>query len=214
MRRLSSIRFFLAVRLHATYGLVVCGAVVVLGLLMIAAGPGTGVQDAMGMLLFVQMFLSSSGFIERARRGHFDPLLTASANRGAMAAAHWLVSSLPGALSWIALATLAVGRGGGVPVASGGALFIVSAMAWSGGFAVARGTAGFVWVAALFALLLRDPRLVSDGSPLAVVFCPFVLLKPAPNPVSAAIAIAIGVTAVAATCRFGSRLDFYLLERQ
>lgn len=214
MTRLSPVRFFLAVRLHAPYALVVCAIVFFLGLAMIAAGPTNGVDDGMGMLLFVQMFLSSSGFMDRARRGHFDALLTASSNRGIVAAAHWMVSSLPGALSWLAFAAMAVARGGPVPVASAGALFIVSAVAWSAGFALARGTVGFLWTAALFALLLRNARLLSDASPFAVVFCPFLLLKPAPNPISAAMAIVMGLVALVATCRFGSRLDFYLVERQ
>lgn len=214
MRGLSSVRFFLAVRLHATYALVVYGIVSVLGLLMIAVGPSTGVDDAMGMLLFVQMFLSSSGFVERARRGHFDALLTASTGRGRVAASHWMVSSLPGALTWIAFVAMATMRGARVPVESGAALFIVSAVAWSAGFRLARGTAGFLWTAALFALLLRDPRLVSDASAFAVVFCPFVLLKPAANPVSAAIATGMCLTVLVLACRLGSRLDFFLLERQ
>ena len=214
MRRLSSLRFFLAVRLHAPYVLVVYTIVFALGLGMIAAGPATGVDDAMGMLLFVQMFLSSSGFMERARRGHFDTLLTASPGRAALAFSHWMVSSLPGAIAWIAFAAMAVARGGGFPFASAGALFIVSAIAWIAGFALVRGTAGFLWTAALFALLLRDARLVSDGSPFAVVFCPFLLLRPAPNLISGFVAILIGLAALVATCRFSSRLDFYLLERQ
>ena len=214
MRRLSSLRFFLAVRLHATYALVVYGIVSALGLSMIAVGPSTGIDDAMGMLLFVQMFLSSSGFVERARRGHFDALLTASTSRGRVAAAHWMVSSLPGAFSWIAFVAMAAARGARVPIASGAALFIVSAVAWSAGFRLARGTAGFLWTAALFALLLRDPRLVSDASALAVVFCPFVLLKPAPNPVSGAIAMGTCLTLLILACRFGTRLDFFLVERQ
>lgn len=214
MSRLSSLRFFLAVHLHATYTLITYGVVCALGLLMIAASPVTGVDDAMGMLLFVQMFLSSSGFIERARRGHFDALLTASSNRGTVAAAHWMVSSLPGALAWIAFVAMAVGRGGPFPIASGGALFIVSGVAWTGGFSLARGTAGFLWTATLFALLLRNPRLVSDDSPLSVVFCPFLLLRPAPNAVSGGVAVLIVLTVLVAACRLGSRLDFYLVERQ
>ena len=64
MTRLSPVRFFLAVRLHAPYALVVCAIVFFLGLAMIAAGPTNGVDDGMGMLLFVQMFLSSSGFMD------------------------------------------------------------------------------------------------------------------------------------------------------
>jgi hypothetical protein len=214
VRRLSPLRFFLAMHLHAGYALAVYGVVCALGLLMIAAGPRTGMDDAMGMLLFVQMFLASSGFIERARRGHFDALLTTMASRGGMVAAHWIVSSLPGALAWIAFAAMAVGRGSPLPIASGGALFIVSAVAWTGGFSLARGTAGFLWTAALFALLLRNPRLVSDASPLSVVLCPFLLLRPDPNPVSAALAVVIALTAVVVTCRFASRLDLYLVERQ
>jgi hypothetical protein len=214
MRRLSPLRFFLAVRLHAPYTLVVYFTVSTLGLVMIAAGQGTGLDDAMGMLLFVQMFLSSSGFMERARRGHFDALLTSSTRRGAVAAWHWAVSGLPGALAWLMFTTVVVARGGGVPFASAGALFIVSAVAWVAGFGIARGTAGFLWTAALFALLLRDARAVSDASPLAVVLCPFLLLRPSPNPASAVVAVAIGLTALLATWRFASRLDLYLVERQ
>ena len=214
MRTPSAVRFFLVVRLHATYALVVHGIVSALGLLMIAASPSTGIDDGMGMLLFVQMFLSSSGFVERARRGHFDALLTASAHRGAVAAAHWMVSSLPGALTWIAFVAMGAARGARIPIASGAALFIVSAVAWSAGFRLTRGTAGFLWTAALFALLVRDPRLVSDASPLAVVLCPFVLLRPTPNPVSSTIALGICFILLVVACRFGSRLDFFLLERQ
>jgi hypothetical protein len=214
MTRLSPLRFFLAMHLHARYALAVYGVVCALGLLMIAAGPSTGVDDAMGMLLFVQMFLASSGFVERARRGHFDALLSTTASRSGVVAAHWIVSGLPGAVAWIAFVALAVGRGGPLPIASGGALLIVSAVAWTGGFSLARGTAGFLWTAALFALLLRNPRLVSDASPLSVVLCPFLLLRPSPNPVSGAIACAIGLTAVVATCWFAARLDLYLVERQ
>jgi hypothetical protein len=210
----SPIRFFLSLRLHATYALVVFTIVCALGLLMIAAAPATGVDDGMGMLLFVQMFLSSSGFIDRARRGHFDPLLTSSSRRATVAAAHWIVSSLPGALAWLAFVAMTLVRGGPFPVGSAGALFIVSAIAWTAGFRLARGTAGFLWTAGLFALLLRNPRLVSDASPLAVLFCPFLLLRPAPNPVSSAIAVLIGAVVLFLTCRFGSRLDFFLLERQ
>ena len=109
---------------------------------------------------------------------------------------------------------MAVGRGGPVPIASGGALFIVSAVAWTGGFSLARGTAGFLWTATLFALLLRNPRLVSDASPLSVVFCPFLLLRPAPNALSGGVAVLIALTVLVAACRLGSRLDFYLVERQ
>lgn len=214
MRPLSPLRFFLAMHLHAGYALAVCGVVTAVGLLMIAAGPATGVDDALGMLLFIQMFLASTGFTERARRGHFDSLLTSSSRTVGVIAAHWIASSLPGAVAWMALVGMAVARGGHFPIASGGALFIVSAVAWTAGFALARGTAGFLWTAALFALLMRNPRLVSDGFPLSVLFCPFLLLRPAPNPVSGAIAIGIAFTAVIATCRFASRLDLYLLERQ
>jgi hypothetical protein len=49
---------------------------------------------------------------------------------------------------------------------------------------------------------------------LSVVLCPFLLLRPDPNPVSAALAVVIALTAVVVTCRFASRLDLYLVERQ
>ena len=57
-------------------------------------------DSALGMLLFVQMFMASSGFLARARRGHFDSILTSASERVSVLVSHWLASVLPGVLAW------------------------------------------------------------------------------------------------------------------
>ena len=85
---LSPLRYFIVVALHPGHNLVILAAVTLLGVWTIAMSPGE-LDSALGMLLFVQMFLASTGFLPRARRGHFDPLLTSTQDRRAIVVAHW-----------------------------------------------------------------------------------------------------------------------------
>jgi hypothetical protein len=212
-------RFFLAMGLHAPYGLIVLAAVVVTTVCMVASAPLTGVDDGVGMLLFVQMFLASSGFSERARRGHFDPLLTFPSNRRMALIAHWTISVLPGVAGWLTIAAAAfLFRS---PVAGstlwGGraaAMFIVSAVAWVAGFALARGTAGFLWTAALLAVMFRRADIIDSSSALSFVFCPFVLMKPgAPDTSAALAAVLIAGVPLLWVWRNAATLDIDLRER-
>ena len=222
--------FFAVVRLHPPYTLVLLTAIVGLGLWTTSSSPGE-LDSGLGMLLFVQMFLASSGFLARARRGHFDSLLLGAGDRTGALVWHWLVSIAPGVAGWTCLAGAGYMMGSPAAVSAflGGravALFIVSALSWAAGFALARGAAGVMWMAALFGLLVRHADLLGPASNLAtssstvrhaatLMICPFLLLGNrlvvAPSAVSAAGLL----SAVLLLCvwRLSGRLDIYLVDR-
>ena len=217
MTSLSAYRYFLTVRLHAPYALTILIVVFVTGLYLVMANPFNGLDDGLGMLLFVQMFLASTGFSERARRGHFDALLTFSRSRTRTLIAHWVVSILPGAAAWLLLCVTAL-AGGSVGTRGLGprwaAFFIVSAMAWVAGFAMARGTAGFLWTAALFATVMHRTDIVTSISPASILFCPFALIRSGPidaRPVVTAVLLAF--VALLFAWRHAAHVDVCLVEQ-
>lgn len=208
MRPPSPVRFFLALRLHPPYALIVLAAVTAVSLWTVALSPSE-VDSGLGMVLFIQMFLGSTGFLPAARRGHFDPVLAGSYGRTPAAIAHWVVSIGPGAAAWAAITGVAYGFGGPAPLSAidarrAAALFIVSAVAWSAGFAFTRGGAGAGWIAALLVLLVRHVAPIPASgtlSPLtalrhaaALVLCPFVLMGPTPPIATGAIPLAIAAS--------------------
>jgi hypothetical protein len=224
------VRFFVTVRTCGRYAIVVLAVVTALGLATLSLNPRE-LDSALGLILFVQMFLASSGFATAARRGHFDPLLLHGADRRRVLVAHWFASVLPGAVAWLIVALS--GWWLESPAAESAlvgerliAFLIVSALGWSGGFLLPRGAAGALWVGALLALLVRHADLLpAAADPVtssmalrrsgAIVMCPFLLIGEHPG---------VGVTEViAATCmaatvllvtwRLGSGLDVYLVER-
>ena len=229
----SPLRYFLVFRLHSGHHIAVLAAVTAVGLWTIEMSPGD-LDSALGMLLFAQMFLASTGFIARARRGHFDPILTSGCGRATVALSHWCVSALPGVVAWaIVVAVDAIYGGGQIVSAVAGrrllALWIVSALAWIGGFALARGAAGALWTAGLVAVLLRRTDLLGSSSAAltassymlvlrhtaAVIGCPFLLLGTRAPVARGAVTAAAVATA---TCLFGRwqsvrRIDFYLRDR-
>jgi hypothetical protein len=189
-------------------------------------------DSGLGMLLFAQMFLASSGFLVRARRGHFDPLLAGAASRTGPVVWHWVVSVAPGVVGWICLAAAGYLQGSPAAVSAliGGraaALFIVSALAWAAGFALARGAAGVVWIAALFGLLAWRIDLLSAPSALSasgwtglrhtatLVVCPFLLIgaHPAVAPEAICAATLLSATFLLIVWRRSGGLDIYLVDR-
>jgi hypothetical protein len=215
----SAFRYFLTVRLHAPYALAILLVVFVLGLYLVIANPFSGLDDGLGMVLFVQMFLASTGFMERARRGHFDALLTISRSRTRALAAHWMVSILPGAAAWLLLSATALAVGSSITwqTVVGPrlvALFIVSALAWVVGFAMARGTAGFLWTAGLFATALHRTDLLTSISPVLVLFCPFALMRNGPIDVWPVISgLLLALLALLSVWRHAAHLDVCLVEQ-
>ena len=224
------LRFFLLVGLHPAYGLAILGAILVIGLMTIRAD-ARELDTGLGMVLFAQMFVASSGFVGRARQGHFDPVLTRFRSRTAVASAHWLVSIAPGAIAWFTLAV--AGAVGGAPAAMSaiagsraGALLIVSALAWVIGFALPRGAAGMLWVALLMVLVLQRAELlaaparaetIATGALHAatLIVCPFLLLGKHPGlaPGALAAAIAMPLVLLMWVWRRARVLDIYLVDR-
>jgi len=231
VNRISPGRYFTVIKLHPVYALIALLVVLAMSLwtLMLSRAE---LDAGLGMLLFVQMFLASSGFVVRARCGHFDPVLAGDADIPAAAAWHWTVSVCPGMVAWLILGL--TGWFVGSPIAVSAlvgrravAMFIVSAVAWSAGFLLPRGAAGVVWLGALLALLLRRvPLLPSHAGPLTtvtaigrqavtVVGCPFLLIGDTKGVAPMAVAVAASIAAIAllATWRAASEVDIHLVNR-
>jgi hypothetical protein len=222
------VTFFLVLRPFPGYGLVAFAAVAAFGVLSVWWSPGE-LDSALGLVLFVQMFFASTGFAATAHRGHFDPMLGHDANRIAALAAQWCASIAPGLLTWLLLALCGYLAGSPVVVSALAgprlaAFFMVSALAWSAGFALPRGAAGVLWAAVLVWLLVRHPDLLGWAGPAssalgivrtaaALVVCPFLLIgsRVGAAPVCAAVGFAVALLLV--TWRSGSHLDVYLVER-
>ena len=185
-------RFFLVVRPYTAHGLIVLGCVLAIGGLTVWLNP-SDLDSGLGLILFVQMFLSASGFRVQAGRGYFDPVLLYGRSRLRAVSAHWWSSVMPGAAAWAVLAGF--GYSLGSPAAWSAlagqrllALFLVSAIAWAVGFALPRGVGGALWLGVLMALLLRHPELLaspSSGSAVdtlrlaaTLALCPFLLIAP------------------------------------
>jgi hypothetical protein len=229
----SSARFFLVSGLHPPHTLLILGLIVATGVWTTVWSPPE-LDSALAMVLFIQMFLASTGFLVPARRGHFDPLLVARSRRTGPMVWHWFVSVAPGVVAWLALA--GVGYLAGSPVAQsaviGGraaALAIVSLVAWPAGVTLQRGGAGVVWVAILLALLMSRVDLLAPPSThlfagagwtvlrhaLTLLVCPFLLIgrHPAIGPAPVCAAVLFAALAILAVLRRAERLDLYLVDR-
>lgn len=227
---LSPLRFFLTIGLHPSHGLAALAAVVLVGVWTIWKSAGE-LDSALGMLLFAQMFLASSGFLVRARRGHFDLLLTSASGRERVLVCHWLASALPGLVAWVIVCLAAWTLGGSAwsAAALGSrflAVLIVSALAWMAGLALPPGAGGVLWIAVLFAALLRrvdfagwmtgssTPVVALTRHAAAILVCPFLLLGGHSRFVASAITAGAGVALLLVSVwRFGDRFDFYLRDR-
>lgn len=231
MKSPSCARFFAAVRLHPPYALAILAIVAGIGIWTTSVSPAE-LDSGLGMVLFVQMFLASSGFLVRARRGHFDPLLVGDGNRIRPVVWHWIVSIAPGLAAWFCLA--GAGYVLGSPAAAsaliGGraaALFIVSALAWTAGFTLPRGAAGVIWTAALLGLLLRGTDLLAPTSALqgstaialrhavTLLVCPFLLIgnHVLVTPGAICAAVLLSFVFLLAAWRLSGGLDIYLVDR-
>jgi len=224
------VRFFAIVRQCPPYGIGVLGVVTLLGVVTVELNPAE-LDSALGMILFVQMFLASSGVAAAARRGHFDPVLVHGCERAPALVCQWVASIAPGAIAWAVVA--GCGYAWSSPAAWSAllgtrlaAFLMISAVAWVAGFMAPRGGGGALWMGLLLVLLLRHADLVTPGAPQesaiavartagALLVCPFLLLGTHGQ---------IGVPAVVAassaaaallftTIRLGVRLDVFLVER-
>ena len=228
---LRALRFFFMIGLHPSYALILLTAIVLVGGWTTWMMPGE-LDSGLGMLLFLQMFLVSTGFAIPARQGHFDPLLTCAQSRPRIAAAHCLASIAPGVAGWLALTItgLAVGSTAAWSALIGdrmAALVIVSAVGWTAGFLLPRGAAGVIWIAALVTLLLTHTEVVPTWSlamersvvvvihAVTVTLCPFVLIGVHPSLANGSVLIALCLVGTVwwFALRLTCRLDIYLVDR-
>jgi hypothetical protein len=108
---------------------------------------------ALTPVLALQLLAASSGFSSPARRGHYDLLLTGQ-DRKLVALAHWLMSILPGVVSWLVLACVEIAASGGskrLLFASGtmAALGMASTLPWALCVGLPRYAAGIGWLLVL-----------------------------------------------------------------
>lgn len=223
-------RYFAVVGLHPIYALIVLTAIVIVGAVTLWLDPAE-LDSGLGMILFAQMFLASTGFLVRARQGHFDPLLAGRRSRAAVVAAHWVVSIAPGVMAWLVIvgAAVVVGNQSAVSAVAGwraAALLIVSTLSWAVGFRLPRGAAGMLWIALLMVLVTQRAELLAAPAgtgPIGtgvlhaatLIVCPFVLLGAHPplgrGAVEAAVVLSLAV--LFGVWRHSRALDIYLVDR-
>jgi hypothetical protein len=103
------------------------------------------------VLLLCQSFSAATGFVFRARRGHFDQVLAAPASRTQVGLAHALISMAPGVATWLFVAAIeTIGTRGGLPLGltlpAIAALLYMSAVAWTAAVPFGRYSSGTVWL--------------------------------------------------------------------
>jgi hypothetical protein len=230
-RRINPIRYLAVIGIHPLYAMVALAAIAVLGLVTVYLNP-TELDSGLGMILFAQMFLASSGFVVRARRGHLDPLLANSPDRIPIVVSHWALSVAPGVIAWGAVAGAALLLGSPAAASAligtrAAGLLVVSSIAWVLGFALPRGAAGMLWVAVLLAVLLRGTELLPDPSPVpagastvlrhavTLMLCPFLFVgsHPAVAPGAMCAALLLSFVLLLLVWRLAGGLDIYLVDR-
>jgi hypothetical protein len=229
--RVRPVRFLAVVGIHPSYALVAMAAIGVLGLVTVWLNPSE-LDSGLGMILFGQMFLASSGFIVRARHGHLDPLLANTPGRTRVVLADYALSVAPGVLTWAVVsgAGLILGSPAAASALAGGraaGLVVVSSLAWVLGFALPRGVAGMLWMGVLLAILTQRTELLPDAPPaspgsstvlrhaLTLVLCPFLFIGNHPTlaPGAMCAALLLSCLPLLLVWRRAGALDIYLVDR-
>src|SRR5262249_12838427 len=114
------------------------------------------VEQHPALVLVLQMFVAATGYRVPARRGHFDPLLTAASHRRRVAQWHWLWSMAPGLVAWLAVAFImvVVQRAWPTPLELRAivAFFFVSTAAWAISLPLVEHGSGVLWLIVLIVL--------------------------------------------------------------
>ena len=164
-------------------------------------------------VLLLQLFAAASGFMVPARRGHYDILLTRGDSRFVVAVVHWMMSVIPGILSWLVLALIERICGGTALTAPNAllALFVVSTLPWCFTLPLPRLTGGIMWllVYALAASALPE----REAAPVSLLL-PWALLSAAPHPAAVAIVVACIAAAMVASFAWIARMDVALESGQ
>lgn len=151
--------FFSAVRYFHVVPVVpplfnVAFAIAVIAGAMRLMNDASGAIDALTPVLWLQLFVASSGFRFAARRGYYDLLLTSGTPRWHIALAHCVVSILPGVVSWVCIGAFEAVASHGTrwdSIAPGtcAAFLSASLVAWSVAAFSSRTATTVVWLLAL-----------------------------------------------------------------
>jgi hypothetical protein len=188
-------RFFLEVHRPPREMVLVWGVVLAFAAWRLATA-NADLNELTIVVLFAQMFGVSSGYRDRLRRGHYDPILVGPRSRVDVAAAHWAVSAAPGSLTLllavVAYRIVAPSSTAGVSYAPMlVALLCVSTLAWTISVPTGRYVGGTLWTIGVLVLAagpwiweLRSLLLdTADGWATAarqagaVLACPFLLVS-------------------------------------
>jgi hypothetical protein len=116
-------------------------------------------------VLLLQAFTVSTGFMNDARRGHFDVLFTAGARPVVVALVYWVLAALPGVVCWLALAGVERMRHGSTLFLTGGTvavMWLVSVVPWAATVALPRFTGAIGWLLAFVSAGALTP--LGEGS--------------------------------------------------
>ena len=152
----SPLRLFYAVLGPSGATMAIAAALLAFALYLARVDPG-GLEQAVGIALFLQLFAASTGYRDRLRRGHFDPLLVGLSDVWAIGRAHWLISAAPGLVVWIILGAIEVAAHPGQSATpftlAGISMFLyVSTVVWTVSLPFQRYSAAVLWLVLLFAL--------------------------------------------------------------
>jgi hypothetical protein len=125
-------------------------------------------RQALMPLLLLQLFACSSGFMIPARRGHYDLVLTSGESRLRIAAAHWMMSALPGVSAWllVSLVEAVVSSGARTSTLASGSVLawvVVSTLPWAMTVALPRFAGAIGWMLVLAVTASLVPRGVTGG---------------------------------------------------
>lgn len=211
----STLRFFFLLLRPSAVSLAIAAAVVAFGGYLEWIYPD-GFDQAVALALFLQLFSASTGYRDRLRRGHFDPILVGPRDRWTVALVHWTLSIALGLSAWIALGAIdLVGRPHHWPAPLTGAgitaFLYVSTLVWTVTLPMARYAGGVLWLVVIFGLAathrLQGLLLIfsAEGGSwrdmiragLSGLVCPIFLMADPAGAGAAVIAIVILATAMA-----------------
>jgi len=198
---MSALRFFFVVSGPGALYYVAAAGVVSFAVYLAVTGL-SGFNPALPIVLLLQLFAASTGYRDKLRRGHFDPILVARASFASIALSHWLISIGLGVAAWLFVSALDAIREHAVPdgltYTSIALLLYTSTIVWLVSLPFGRHSGGVLWLVLLFGLAsthqLQDLRAASTI--WAGLVCPLFLLGPSPPEPLAILALAVG-TAVA-----------------
>lgn len=153
MREPTPLRFFWVLLRPTAATISVLSALLVYASYL-AAQSAEGFDQALALILLVQVLAASTGYRDRLVRGHFDSILAGRRRREGLALTHAALSLLPGLTLWLlfGLVDHLITSRRSMALTSGGlATFAyASLVVWAISLWLGKNAGGVVWLAALF----------------------------------------------------------------